>query len=185
VSKHWPMLMRGPLVVQALAGRKTVTRRLDQRWLKAQTGDLIWVKETWAVDRSLDDVLPSTMGEVDVQYAADGTRSIGRASFDRGKTRVSIHMPKTISRLWLEVLSVRAEYLHAIEGLDVEREGVAHMEFHDCPQCDPGRRMCRPVSDVLVVAFAKLWNEINGPGAWDRNPVVARIEFRRVERPAP
>jgi hypothetical protein len=40
------ILFSAPLVLALLANRKTVTRRLDKRWLKLKVGDLLYVRET-------------------------------------------------------------------------------------------------------------------------------------------
>jgi len=74
-------------------------------------------------------------------------------------------MPRRLSRLALQVISVRLEPLHAITEDDVLLEGIAGTE-----QLPPGE--CSRVN-----AFAALWECLNGPGSWLRNPDVFRIEF--------
>ena len=71
---------------------------------------------------------------------------------------MAIHMPRWASRLTLEVVSVRVERLHDIDEADALREGVA-----------------------ARYQFVDLWGAINGDGAWDANPWVWRVEFKRVE----
>ncbi len=190
-----PLLMRGPLVRATLDGRKDVTRRLDLRWLKAKPGDLIWVKETWRSCLGLDNLTPTAIGEkaVDagyrlpwapIEYVADGYRDNWLRHFDGdgepkpGKTRVSIHLPKWASRLWLEVVSVREENVQDITEEDAKREGVE--------KCDTGWLACGVDYGTAREAFRYLWQSIHGEtsdGAWAYNPVVARIEFKRAERP--
>lgn len=180
--KHRPLLMKGPLVRATLEGRKTVTRRTNLRWLKAKPGDLIYVCETWAVDRSLDDVKPSDLGMVDVEYQADRTRSIGRASFDRGKTRVSIFMQPRFARLWLEVVSVRTERLWDITEDDAKAEGAKFHDGHGVGHS--GWRLDeRDVYGTARDAFLGIWRDINGVDSVMANPIIARIEFKRAERP--
>ena len=196
--KQWPMLMRGPLVRAVLAGPKTVTRRLDLRWLKAKPGDLIWVKETWATISGLDVIAPRGMPthapvKTPVFYLADGPNP------HAGKTRVSIHMPKWASRLWLEVVSVREERVQDITEEDAKREGLTGLtkdgslvkwgipDRDGWPGTDDDGWPWTDWNADPRAAFRRLWDSINGtkPGcAWADNPLVARIEFKRVERPA-
>lgn len=171
--KEYPILMSAPMVRAMLAGRKTVTWRLDvARWSRVNPGDRIWVNETWRTPTGLDDLSPSaipsaiTYKEVDgipwcpIEYVADGARKNWLASFcddmAPGRTRVSIHMCRWMSRIVREVVSVRTERLHAITHDDAIAEGV------------PGH-----------VAYANLWDSLNvAPGTrWADNPTVVRVEF--------
>lgn len=195
--KEWPLLMKGPLVRATLAGRKDVTRRLDLRWLKAKPGDLIWVKETWAVEPEYDRSPPSIIaqtGQATVRYLANAPKSVWA-----GKTRVSIHMPKAFSRLWLEVVAVREERLLEIDDADARREGLMPLskdgmrtvkwgipDRDGLPGTDddgwPWAEWCNSPRD----AFCRLWTSIHAGdpvNAWSSNPTVARIEFKRAERP--
>jgi len=181
--KHHPLLMKGPLARATLEGRKTQTRRTSLRWLNAKPGDLIYVRETWAVDRSLDDVKPADLGMVDVEYLADGTRSIGRASFDRGKTRVSLFMQPRFARLWLEVVSVRAAPLWDVTEDDAQAEGATFHDGHGAGHS--GWRLDE--TDVYPTArdaFFGIWRRLHGEASVLSNPTVVRIEFKRAERPA-
>jgi hypothetical protein len=86
--------------------------------------------------------------------------------------RPGIFMPRSLSRITLEITAIRCERLHDITAVDARREGIQipaptiiPAEFdHDC-----------------VCAFAKIWRSINGENSWDENPWVWVIEFRRIE----
>jgi len=182
---HRPLLMRGPLVRATHADLKTVTRRLDMRWLQAKPGDLIWVKETWAVGRGYDGVAPRDLpgptkseSTIKLHRLADGEKPDWA-----GQTRVSIHMPKWVCRLWLEVVSVRAERLQDITEEDARREGA---KFHDGRGVGhSGWRLDE--TDVFPTArdaFFGIWRRLHGEASLLSNPSVARIEFKRAERPA-
>ena len=69
----------------------------------------------------------------------------------------SIHMPRWASRIDLEVESVRVEQLENLSESDAVCEGV-----------------------VNVKEFANLWESINGPGSWNKNPWVWCISFRKL-----
>jgi len=100
-------------------------------------------------------------------WAAGGYGPIHRASYshpDMVMWKPSIHMKREIARIFLEVTAVRVELLNDIGNIDAFAEGVP-------PNCD-----AEPV-DV----FLTIWNDINGVGAWQKNPWVWVIEFRRVK----
>lgn len=197
-----PILFSGPMVRAILAGQKTVTRRVVKlpRWAVPGTierfdvdldgasaerrsdgeyapipcpygvpGDRLWVRETFA-EHEVDDV--------------QGTRAFYRADHADGKCQVrpglalkwtpGIHMPRVVSRITLEVVSVRVERLHAITEEDAIREGVDAVSVADVPR---NGTLTRRVDQL-----AQLWERINGERApWTSNPWVWRIEFRRVE----
>lgn len=69
-----------------------------------------------------------------------------------------LFMPKQACRLFLEVTETRVQRLDEITGEDAIAEGVAD-----------------------VVAFRRLWSDINGAKSWDANPLVWAVTFRRVE----
>ncbi len=79
----------------------------------------------------------------------------------------SIHMPRWVSRITLDVIDVRVERLQDISEEDAMNEGVPYSELE------------RSRPDPLHKAqFADLWESINGPGSWDANPWVWVVEFQ-------
>ena len=88
-------------------------------------------------------------------------------------------MPRSLSRITLELTDVRVERLQDISEADAQAEGVT-------PKWEPG------CSGRLVEAFrgfsfrpaasayADLWESINGAGSWDANPYVWALSFKRV-----
>lgn len=195
-----PILFSGPMVRAILAGRKTVTRRIlaapdwatpddavnalkaghehlglmrDGRPVRRHSltpygipGDRLWVRETWRPLRP-DDAAPDG-GPVIVRYDADGAKimhdegKIGAWTWPQAAKRgyvPGIHMPRWASRLTLSVVDVRPERLHDITEEDAVAEGVMDGRYH-------------------VLAFARLWDSINGTRApWESNPWVWRIRF--------
>jgi hypothetical protein len=83
------------------------------------------------------------------------------------KRRPSIHMPRTASRINLEITRVRVERLQDISERDAMAEGVKN-SLHL-----PGGRFARE-------NFEHLWWSINGEGSWEANPWVWVVEFKRV-----
>ncbi len=172
-----PILFSGPMVKAILEGRKTQTRRVVKpqppegyrQWGRCingnvaftdhplqgekgnvinikgpygDEGDHLWVRETW-VD------LGNGLG---VAYKADPRGIVT-------KWRPSIFMPRSLSRITLEITGVRVERLQDITDDDAKAEGVGG-----------------------VGTFGVLWNEINAKRghSWDTNPYVWCIEFRRI-----
>lgn len=156
-------------------------------------GDRLWVRETCRAS--------------ELQSGADGVRYIADDSWigiaptaeaverwgalhaygkGRGKNVPGIHMPRWASRLTLYVSEVRVERLQDLSEADAEAEGVeyetADPPFYYVPGIHPHsitgvgveERNPRPAA----ASYAKLWNHINGPGAWEANPWVVAISFR-------
>ena len=135
----------------------------------ALDGDRLWVRETFA-EYEPDDVLGSRF-----YYRAD--HATGECQVRPGmflKWKPAIHMPRTASRITLDVTNVRIERLHAITDAEALLEGVRHY--------DPEHlwNVPRPPFAPREV-FTRLWCAINGDASWSSNPWVWRIEFKRVE----
>lgn len=151
-----------PMVRALVAGAKTVTRRLEAP--DALAGDLLWVREAWAIAR------PDTRAWEDIPVAEVVYSST--AAVPAGwRRRHARFMPKCYARIWLLVEDVGQERLHAIDDADARAEGVLTLEGVAGATTPRDR-------------FAALWDEINGDTApWASNPWVWRIAFRRVEHP--
>lgn len=161
--KERPIIFSAPMVRAILAGTKVQTRFV-LGCPYGQPGDRLWVREAWARDDE----------DGQLMYRADVGRDLCADAW-----RPSIHMPRWASRITLEVTAVRVERLQDISEADAQAEGVI-------PKWEPGcsgRLMdafggfsFRPAAS----AYAELWEQINGPGAWDANPWVWVVEFKRV-----
>jgi len=144
-------------------------------------GDLLWVRETWGRTTNVNNSrswpnrahIPMHGGEV-VIFAADGhwqwCDGDGFAT-ERSFWRPSIHMPRWASRITLRITDVRVERLQDIREDEARAEGCNPI-IHEDGAIDCGTRK---------TTFARLWNRINGPGAWEANPWVWVIEFERVK----
>lgn len=161
-----PILFSGRMVRAILAGQKTQTRRTDKRqndgpyfgvedgqaWRMDDAGqphprpcpyggagDRLWVRETW---RECED------GRI--EFAADNPDC-------DGLWRSPIFLPRSASRITLEITSTRIERLQEITDADVIAEGFAER-----------------------ADFVATWNDLHGEGAWKLNPWVWVIEFARI-----
>ncbi|MBE3087714.1 MAG: hypothetical protein IMZ71_01150 [Chloroflexi bacterium] len=191
--KERPILFSGEMVRAILERRKTQTRRVikpQPEWVKegvafigkrvskvealcpyGQRGDRLYVKETWAVQHNFDDAHP---GEIQPEWASlhyEATETLGGLL-----KRPSLFMPRAFSRITLEIASVRAAHIQAMNFYD----WVADF----CPSpLEQARALETFVGMKNMAEMAKaLWDSIHGPGAWDRNDWVFVIEFKRIEK---
>lgn len=137
-------------------------------------GDRLWVKETWRVDSAYNHLRPSLIHDkADVDYLADGQMR------RKGKTRVSIFMPRWASRLTLIVTDVRVQRLQECSTEDAIAEGAS------CWICGTGRIDGTSENDCgcfhskgeAIRSYAFLWNTINGEGSWEANPWIVAVSF--------
>ena len=73
-------------------------------------------------------------------------------------------MPRTYSRILLEITGIAQERLHNISNGDALAEGVEPRLGHSAAHC-----------------FSLLWKSIHGPNSWDVNPWVWVIKFKKLE----
>lgn len=183
--------LRGGMTRPALAARFGVSRGtvddvLDGRtWTERAApppnmpryqrppGDRLWVRETCVAHElpdGLDGVLylaDQAFREIDnTEAAADAWVKLNHyGGRGRGHVVPAIHMPRWASRITLEITGARVERLQDISEADVQAEG--------CTGSPLGQ-----AADAML--YPKLWDSINGPGAWERNPWVWVVEFRRA-----
>jgi len=156
-------------------------------------GDRLWVRETFRLPVVFDKQSPRAVGEkcVDagyrkpwapVRYEADGDDKFLEMLHDFGgewgKTRVSIHIPRWLSRITLEITGVRVERLQDISEADAiaegaERPALSATELHGMP--------VHPMTGSYVDGFRNVWQSINGPESWAANPWVWVVEFAKVD----
>lgn len=156
-------------------------RRREIKCPYGAPGDRLYVRETWRTtgDGGRADYLsPANMQPHKVWYDADGPASADECV---GKTRVSIHMPRWASRILLEIVSVRAERLHAITTDDVYAEGAITDEWLEWRE--DANNIGMPSGSTIEGerdVWQRLWSRINGSASWDANPFVWVVEFKRV-----
>lgn len=135
-------------------------------------GDRLWVREAWAA------IVDGAWRQDDVIYRADGNEG-----WKHG-WRPSIHMPRWASRITLEVTGVRVERLQDISEADAEAEGIEAKVI--CGVGHSWTHYGNPNGPVGWTdprqSFASLWTSLHGPGAWEANPWVAVIEFKRINQ---
>lgn len=178
-----PILFSAPMVRAILDGRKSMTRRVIKppKWSTGyyddfelngtevqaicddtgcfakinpsySIGDILWVRETWTY--------LGTDGENNPCF---GYRATSPHLQDNMyvKWRPSIFMPKEASRIFLRVISIRAERLQDISEEDARSEGL-----------------------VIRYRFINLWDELNSKRGygWDLNPFVWVYGFEQISK---
>jgi hypothetical protein len=174
--------------------RVRLGRVITMQRLRYTIGDRLWVRESGELIRHADEADPATGCDVwnihGWRHAADGQivgcdenhpvaeipEYIGDCDLRKSP---SIHMPRWASRLTLTVTDVRIERLHSISKEDAIAEGIDKLKsgrgFYD-PRFDHGAVHAGIFADPRD-AYAALWNQINGQGAWYANPWVSAYTF--------
>lgn len=155
--KQAPILFTDAMVSAIEAGRKTQTRRLrEPNW---ERGDVLYARHAWALN------LPDPPA-----FRVD------HPTTQRFKWKPSIHMPRAIARVWLEVTAVRPEQLQAITVEDAIAEGL--QEKHAAWGLDGLGFWFDPRE-----AYFQLWDRINPKHLSKSDPRVWVTSFKPVDRP--
>ncbi|WP_322882879.1 MULTISPECIES: hypothetical protein [Sinorhizobium] len=144
--------------------------------VKISRGDRLWVRETWQ-GLSFGDYQPTKSSLCEVRYPATDPCADLDGEARGYPWRPSIFMPRWASRLTLIVTDVRVERLQDISEADAIAEGIEKSgNFPD--------RYLTPAGDYAVpkVAYQRLWEAINGAGAWEANPWVAAYTFTVIKQ---
>jgi hypothetical protein len=142
-------------------------------------GSILWVRETFAFA---------------TDFGNSTDRIFYKASYENGgiyddvkKWKPSIFMPRTASRISLEITDIRVERVQDITEEDAIAEGIVEIAMSFVG----GGRMsgygvagatAKDVFSTRIGAFQNLWNKINGKRAsWESNPWVWVISFKRTK----
>lgn len=141
-----------------------------------QPGDRLWVRETW-MDLLCTGIEHYNQNKERTRYAYRADTPPGSYGDEARKGYglkwcPSIHMPRSASRILLEVVSVRVERLQDISEVDARSEGAEPRQVEEDDTVLEGE---------WREGYRMLWESINGPGSWDANPWVWVVEFKRVE----
>jgi hypothetical protein len=190
MMKERPILFNAEMVNAVRADRKTQTRRIVKScphpntervqnfygetwdWLRydglrlgsftcpyGKIGDQIWVRETF----SETDYRTAYRADIN-----DGIHCIVE------KWTPSIHMPRSASRIQLEITGVRVERLNDISEEDAAAEGLNLEQMSSNPECG-GSYICGQYG------FLNLWESIYGADSWKDNPWVWVLEFEQIK----
>jgi hypothetical protein len=121
-----------------------------------EPGDLLWVKETWALALS------------DIAYKADYSKQVLSEPKNKGVWHPSIHMAKKDSRLWLQITDIKAQRIQSITEDEAKAEGV---DIASVLNFSPESKHC------FRSGFYKKWEKIYGIESWFENQWVWAIKF--------
>ena len=189
-----PIIFSAPMIRALLAGTKTQTRRLMQRGelgnrrytpaARIGLGDRLWVREAFCGPIYELDGDDRPVGEPQYFYRADGYPYGSYLDPDTEERRdqppwhPSIHMPRGLSRLTLTVTGLDFSRLQEITEDDAIAEGAFKGKatgrvFNNVTEMRLGGPEWRNARDW----YADLWDQINGAGSWDENPLVVALTF--------
>ena len=180
--KERPILFSAPMVRAIIEGRKTQTRRVikpQPLWIGepnvpfktndanpkgiikcpyGRTGDRLWVREPHC----------HLCGDDTFCFPSDGFIYCMDCNL-----RPAMFLPRSASRIMLEITGVRVERVRDIKPCDAIAEGITPTYYNslDCATENP----CN--------LFRSLWNSINAKRGfgWDVNPWVWVIEFKKID----
>lgn len=200
-----PILFSGSMVKAILEGRKTQTRRVvkgepvdmvrfigsdnkptgEYGWCSHERviskhvtcpygnpGDHLWVRETFRAFNDGDTFYRADQQEDYIPVHADDEP-------EDWKWQPAIFMPRSQSRITLEVTAVLVQRLQEITEEDAKAEGVEPQVLNGAARGLGDALGVKPL--VYMSAYANLWNKINGKKhPWESNPWVWCVEFRTV-----
>jgi hypothetical protein len=153
----------------------------DVRCPYGAPGERLWVREAFIHEPA------DYCWEASVSIPSRPASTVYRADFPDSQPgegwKPSIHMPRKLSRILLEITDVRVERLQEISQADALAEGIEPMRCPDCHLASYGlpgwgHDQLNPTAQG---AYRYLWESINGDGSWDLNPWVWAVSFRRIE----
>lgn len=156
-----PNLRSAALRGRIRAVKRTRTGKKTAQQQNYRVGDLLWVRES----------ISFSAEQGHFCFAADG-KGCGLEAFSRKLThrsRPSIHMPRWLSRITLEVTNVRIERLQDISREDAAAEGMTLPS--DADRSNP---------DLPIERYRALWDRLNAKRGfdWSGNPQVIAISFK-------
>lgn len=188
LKNQHPRVIPGGPVYDAGGGQMDyVESEHDFGTLPYAVGDLLWVREAWRAEARFDK-MPMAVKPTGalVSYEADYDYEPNDGC--RGRLRPSIHMPRWASRITLRVTEVRVQRLQDISEEDAKAEGVEPLHGGYYPY-GISTFMTVMLGDREVPAqycptarqsFQMLWGHIHGPGAWEANPYIVALTFKRT-----
>jgi len=210
-----PILFNTEMVRAILEGRKTVTRRVvkfqkgkNPNWTgyikdgltlyngtnepcniptPYKVGDVLYVRETWGCYSDNWSDAAYFMYRADFP---DGVttymHSDGVHKCDLPKWKPSIHMPKEVARIFLQVTDIRVERLQDITEEQAIKEGcqAGFYEYKGAVFGDEDTEEWTAIDE-----FTEIWNSTIKPDqlkyyGYEANPYVWVIEFEKITKEA-
>ena len=189
--KEHPILFSTKMVRAILTGKKTVTRRLSNSWLKVKAGDLLWVRETFAFIDCWDHAKAEMRTSAErLRYRSDFNSNKPDPQDPTSLWAPSIHMPRWASRITLRATAdARLKRLQDITEEEAIAEGCSaseEMTAEDLASLGPQElELALALGSGAFTAkleYMQLWDSLNGKtDPWQSNPEVVRIAFKREQ----
>lgn len=195
-----PILFSTPMVQAILAGRKSITRRMQGLEKINEKPDNYAYKGIHPDNPSVHIFARLFLGVwvetiyIKCPYGQPGDVLWVRESFkivppnmvfykadecnNAKGWKPSIHMPKAAARIWLKVVNVRVERLQEITEQDAKAEGAQCGIFRYGPNVCKGEYHLEINRHAdYTDGFKYVWHQINGRESWDSNPWVWVVEL--------
>lgn len=182
-----PIPFTGPEVRAIIDGRKTQTRRIVKPQSAILTDEIARAMGVRPPEKKNQPVIACSYGSAGHRLwvretFTEGEGTIYRADWSgdsmKGLWKSPLSMPRRLSRITLEITAVRVERLGKITESDAKAEGISYdMHWQGYVTDSDGRNYHG--SDPRL-SFRSLWTAINGEDAWDANPWVWVVEFRKI-----
>ena len=131
-------------------------------------GSRLWVREAWGIAGDM----PHDPGYVEYKANCPDGSKCNSVGDPVDRWRSPIHLPRNHSRITLEITDVRVERLQDISDNDCKSEGIDTDDYPPAPDSE--------MEFNYRGAYAEVWDSINDEGAWEKNPWVWAISFRRI-----
>jgi hypothetical protein len=140
-----------------------------------EVSDTLWVRETWC--RGI-----ARNGDNKIIYKADIETDLQAMH----SWKPSIHMPRSVARLFLKVKNIRVERLQDISEEDAMAEGIrgwtkdGSLYKYCVGEVGDNNNVWQDMPRTAKEAFEKLWDSYyQFPKTWIANPWVWIIEFEK------
>lgn len=128
--------------------------------------DLLWVREAWAYQTYWNGLRVESLPIYKASYGPEPTA---------WNWKPSIHMHKSVARIWLQIEEIKVERVQAINEENSISEGITFDK--DSGYFYAGSHA---MGQSAYACFRNLWKSINGPDSWDANPWIWVIKFKVV-----
>ena len=152
-------------------------------------GDRLWVREAFGevydiCEHPEMDSCPDERWHIEWKYRADSEQPVIEHGYFTG-WKPSIHMPREVSRIVLEITDIRIERLQDISEADALAEGVEPVEIICSRDGEKTAYRDYEFSGIYPNSpkdsFKSLWRKINGADSWAANPWVWVVEFKVIQ----
>lgn len=165
-------------------------------WKGGSVGDRLWVREEYYQFGHWEKVIGVItkkgrqkwrfVGMGDVVFEPPAEFRKGRHHKDpqtkAWHKRLGRFMPRKASRIMLEIVGVRVERLQ-----DISEEDAISEDIQPSETTHGGVRLWRDYSGPdrvfgtnPIESYQTLWETINGPGSWSKNPWVWVVTFKKL-----